>query len=96
MLLTSYKTYTLKTTNTAENNERRHKYIESLLTNFLVKENLSNYLNEIYDLERLIGRISYGNLNARDMYQLLKSLEMLPSIKEELEKISYDKELNIM
>ncbi|MBQ8473027.1 MAG: DNA mismatch repair protein MutS [Bacilli bacterium] len=76
--------------------ERRHNYIESLLTNFLVKENLSEYLNDIYDLERLIGRISYGNLNARDMYQLLNSLKMLPNIKEELEKINYDKSLKTL
>ncbi len=74
--------------------ERRYDYIEKLLTNFLVKENISSYLNDIYDLERLIGRISYGNLNARDMYQLLKSLKMLPDIKEELKKIDYDKELH--
>ncbi len=74
--------------------ERRYKYIEKLLTNFLVKENISTYLNDIYDLERLIGRISYGNLNARDMYQLLKSLKILPSIKEELQKIDYEKELH--
>lgn len=73
--------------------ERRFNYIEKLLTNFIVKENLSSYLNDIYDLERLIGRISYGNLNARDMYQLLKSLKILPSIKEELKNIDYDKEL---
>ncbi len=76
--------------------ERRYDYIESLLTNFIVKENLSTYLNDIYDLERLIGRISYGNLNARDMYQLLKSLKMLPNIKEELQKINYDKELETL
>ncbi len=73
--------------------ERRFDYIEKLLTNFMVKENLASYLNDIYDLERLIGRISYGNLNARDMYQLLKSLKMLPNIKEELKNIQYDKEL---
>ncbi len=76
--------------------ERRFNYIETLLTNFIVKENLSNYLNDIYDLERLIGRISYGNLNARDMYQLLKSLKILPSIKEELRKINYDKDLETL
>ena len=73
--------------------ERRYNYIDALKENFLVKENLSNSLKEIYDLERLIGRISYGNLNARDMYQLLKSLKVLPDIKEELLKINYDLEI---
>ena len=76
--------------------ERRFNYIDSLRKNFLVKENLTTSLNEIYDLERLIGRISYGNLNARDMYQLLKSLDVLPSIKEELIKINYDKNLETL
>ena len=76
--------------------ERRFNYIDSLRKNFLVKENLTASLNEIYDLERLIGRISYGNLNARDMYQLLKSLDVLPSIKEELLKINYDKNLETL
>ena len=76
--------------------ERRYNYIDLLLKNFLVKEKLSGYLNDIYDLERLIGRISYGNLNARDMIQLLKSLSILPSIKEELKNINYDKELKTL
>ena len=76
--------------------ERRYNYIELLLSNFLVKEKLSEYLNEVYDLERLIGRISYGNLNARDMYQLLRSIEVLPSIKEELLKINYDTEIKTL
>ena len=76
--------------------ERRYNYINLLLENFLVKEKLSGYLNDIYDLERLIGRISYGNLNARDMIQLLKSLSILPSIKEELKNINYDKELKTL
>ena len=76
--------------------ERRYNYIDLLLENFLVKEKLSGYLNDIYDLERLIGRISYGNLNARDMIQLLKSLSILPSIKEELKNINYDKELKTL
>ena len=76
--------------------ERRYNYIDALLKNFLVKENISRYLNDIYDLERLIGRISYGNLNARDMLQLLKSLEVLPKIKIELESIKYDKELKTL
>ncbi len=76
--------------------ERRFNYIELFLKNFLVKENISKYLLDIYDLERLIGRISYGNLNARDMIQLLKSLNILPEINHELEKINYDKKLKTL
>ena len=76
--------------------KRRQDYIESFLVNFLVKENISTYLLDIYDLERLIGRISYGNLNARDMVQLLKSLKILPNIKQELENINYDRKLKTL
>jgi len=76
--------------------ERRYNYITSLLENFIVKENISKYLNDIYDLERLISRISYGNLNARDMIQLLKSLQIIPSIKNELVSIKYDQELKTL
>ena len=38
-------------------------------------------LNEVYDLERLIARISYGNANARDLLQLKKSFEAMPQIR---------------
>jgi len=75
---------------------RRYNYIDILLENFLVKEKLSKYLDDIYDLERLIGRISYGNLSPRDMIQLLNSLMILPYIKEELLKINYDKKLKTL
>ena len=76
--------------------ERRYNYIDLLLKKFLVKENLGEFLNDIYDLERLISRICYGNLNARDMIQLLKSLSILPNIKNELKEINYDKELKTL
>ena len=76
--------------------ERRYNYIDLLLENFIVKEQLEKYLNSIYDLERLTSRISYGNLNARDMIQLLNSLKILPKIKINLDKIKYDKELKTL
>ena len=50
--------------------ERRYDYISTLLTEFILKEELRELLNNVYDLERLCGRISYGNLNARDLIQL--------------------------
>ena len=43
---------------------------------------LSKELNNIYDLERIVGRISYGNLSPRDLLQLKKSLGSLPNIKK--------------
>ena len=80
-------------TSVAEIN-RRYDVVETLLTEFILKNDLQNFLDEIYDLERLSGRISYGNLNARDLLQLKKSLKVLPNIKEILEEIHFYKTIN--
>jgi len=75
---------------------RRYDIINTLLTEFIYKEELIDLLDEVYDLERLSGRISYGNVNARDMLQLLRSLKVLPSIKAILENIHYDKTIETL
>ena len=80
-------------TSAAEIN-RRYDVVETLLTEFILKNDLQNFLDEIYDLERLSGRISYGNLNARDLLQLKKSLKVLPNIKEILEEIHFYKTID--
>lgn len=59
---------------------KRYDKIEKLNTEFILKAELRNYLYEIYDLERLIGKIVNGNFNARDMLQIKKSLKVLPGI----------------
>lgn len=74
----------------------RYNIIEKLLTEFILKEELIRNLNEVYDLERLAGRISYGNLNARDLLQLKNSLKVLPDIKRILEEIKYPKTINTL
>ncbi len=74
--------------------ERRYNFIEKLSTEFILRDDLRNYLDQVYDLERLAARISYGNLNARDMLQLKKSLNVLPDIKNILEQLDYDKTIN--
>ena len=73
---------------------KRYDVIETLLTEFILKNDLQNLLDEIYDLERLSGRISYGNLNARDLLQLKNSLKVLPSIKKLLEEINFYKTID--
>ena len=75
---------------------RRYDIIEKLLTEFILKEELRNELNEIYDLERLSSRISYGNLNARDLIQLKNSLRVLPHIKDILTELNYDKNIETL
>lgn len=75
---------------------RRYDIINTLLTEFIYKEELTNLLDEVYDLERLSGRISYGNVNARDMLQLLRSLKVLPQISTILKNIHYDKKIETL
>ena len=76
--------------------ERRYDIVSKLLTEFIYKEELGTLLNEVYDLERLCGRISYGNVNAREMIQLLTSLKVLPDIKAILNNIHYDKDIKTL
>ena len=76
--------------------ERRYNMIEKLSTEFILRDDLIQELGNVYDLERLAGRITYGNLNAKDLLQLKTSLAHLPKIKEILETIHYDKKLETL
>ncbi|MDO4321597.1 MAG: DNA mismatch repair protein MutS [Lachnospiraceae bacterium] len=55
--------------------------VEELKNNAITREELREYLNPVYDLERLISRISYQTANPRDMIAFKTSLSMLPHIK---------------
>ena len=69
--------------------------IEKLNNEFIVKDELINNLDKIYDLERLAGKVINGSLNARDLLQLKNSLEPLPKIKELLATLGFDYSLNV-
>lgn len=62
--------------------EARLSMVETFLANYFEREDLRNLLKEVYDLERLAGRVAFGNVNARDLVQLKKSLQQVPSIDE--------------
>lgn len=68
--------------------EKRHEAIEELNGQVITREEIREYLNPIYDLERLIGRISYQTANPRDLIAFRSSLEMLPHIRTLLEEFS--------
>ncbi len=68
---------------------KRYDIVETLLDEFILKEDLKNLLSEVYDLERLSGRIAFGNANARDLLQLKSSLKVLPDIKNILNDIKF-------
>ena len=70
--------------------EQRYDMVSKLLEQFLIKDELKELLNEVYDLERLAGRISFGNANARDLLQLKSSLKVLPRIKEIVKELGFD------
>ena len=69
--------------------EKRHKTVSTLLEEFILSEELRRYLYEVYDLERLCGRISLGSANGRDLIQLKNSLKVLPEINNILKEIQY-------
>lgn len=71
--------------------EKRYSMVETLLEEFILKEELGNLLFEVYDLERLSGRIAFGNANGKDLLQLKNSLKVLPDIHDLLLKINFDK-----
>lgn len=62
----------------------------------MLTNDLENYLKEVYDLERLSGRIAFGTANARDMLQLKNSLKVLPNIKDILTKIDFYKNIETL
>ncbi len=75
--------------------ERRYDLVSKLSTEFILRDDLIKELGEVYDLERLCGRITYGNLNAKDLLQLKNSLKALPRIKEILTELKYDKKIEL-
>ncbi len=72
---------------------QRYDTVETLLREFILKEDLNQALFEVYDLERLSGRVAFGNANAKDLLQLKNSLKVLPTIREILSKINFYKNI---
>lgn len=66
----------------AEEIEKRLGALEELNAKPMERDEIREYLNPIYDLERLISRISYKSANPRDLVSFASSLEMLPYIKQ--------------
>lgn len=68
--------------------ETRYDMVDALNKEFITTSELKELLKNVYDLERIVGRIAYGNLNAKDLVQLRKSLSVLPTFKALLEKLN--------
>ena len=68
---------------------KRLDIVDKLIKEFILKSDLRDALDGVYDIERLTGRIALGSASARDLLQLKNSLKNLPIILEILKKINY-------
>lgn len=78
------KKWLLKPLLSVEKINLRLDAVEELVENPLLRYDLRSWLSEVRDIERLVGRIMYGNSNARDLISLKKSLDVLPLIRDSL------------
>ncbi|MFD0682495.1 MULTISPECIES: DNA mismatch repair protein MutS [unclassified Paenibacillus] len=62
--------------------EERLEAVDRLYHQLIVRDELKQSLKEVYDLERLVARIAYGNANARDLVALKSSLQQVPQLKQ--------------
>lgn len=65
--------------------------VDYLYNNTDVSQEISDILNQIYDLERILSKISYNNCNAKDLLVLKNSIANLPKLKDLLVKSDYEK-----
>ncbi len=62
--------------------KKRLDAVEELLNNLIIRTHIKDALKQVYDLERLAGRVAFGSANARDLLSLRKSFDILPVIKK--------------
>lgn len=74
---------------------RRQDAVEELNSSLIDRDELREYLNPIYDLERLLARISYRSATPRDLIAFKNSLEMLPHIRNLIAAYKSDEIRNI-
>lgn len=85
------KEFILKPVVSEEEINKRHDLIDLFKKEFMSISELRDFLYQIYDLERLVGKVSINTLNGRDLLQLKSSLEVLPDINLILENIGLEK-----
>ena len=69
----------------------RQQLIQVLVDQPNLRNSLRQLLRSVHDLERLLGRVTFGNASARDLAALRDSLEQLPALNEELYRSGQDK-----
>ena len=73
-----------------EEMERRLDAVEALGGNSVSRDEIREYLNSVYDLERLLSKVTYKTANPRDFIAFRNSLQMLPAVKSVLKDFSGD------
>ena len=73
-----------------EDIEARQNAIKELNNDMITRDELREYLNPIYDLERLISKVAYKSANPRDMIAFKNSLSMIPHIKNQMKNYKSD------
>ena len=71
--------------------EARQSVVTELLEEFFLRDELSQLLKNVYDLERLAGRVAFGSVGGRDLAQLRESLRQVPIIQQKLIESSREK-----
>lgn len=70
--------------------EHRHTIVEVLMQHYFERQEIREKLTEVYDLERLAGRVAFGNVNARDLVQLKHSLMQVPFLIQTLQGLGHE------
>ncbi|ASK63453.1 DNA mismatch repair protein MutS [Virgibacillus phasianinus] len=73
--------------------EERLDVVETFFNSFMERDALREALKSVYDLERLAGRIAFGNVNGRDLIQLKYSLKKIPELQSILNQFN-SKQIN--
>jgi len=77
-------------TDEIEINERLD-FVSAFNKNFIIKDDIKKEFKNVYDLERIIGRISSGGANAKDLVWLRRSLHAIPLLIDRLNELDFDK-----
>lgn len=91
------RTLKLWVSNPLRNEEEINKRLDiitKLNEEFILRSDLLKCLYEVYDLERLCGKLTCGSFNARDALQIRNSLKVLPKVKDILTKMNIDIKIN--
>jgi len=75
--------------------EKRYGIVEKCQQEFLLANELRSHLESVYDLERIVGKISYDSANPKDLLQLHKSLGVVPNIQALIQKLKIQHYFNL-